>query len=73
MARHSSFSSEFRCQLARQFLEGVCRNASARAPVQPLAQTDSVVGPQVQGGEFTDELAETVRFAEYDHNYRCVR
>jgi hypothetical protein len=73
MARHSSFSSAFQCQLAREFLEGVCRNVSARAPVQPLVQSDSVVDRQVRGGELTDELAETVRFAEYDDNYRCVR
>ena len=67
MARHRSFSSEFKPQLAREFLEG-------HAGMHELARRYSLSRNLIrlwvrkyEAGEFTDELAEAVRIAEYEH------
>jgi transposase-like protein len=67
MARHRSFSSEFKRQLAREFLEG-------RAGMHELARRYSLSRNLIrlwvckyEAGEFTDERAEAVRIAEYEH------
>src|SRR6266478_7617844 len=66
MARHRSFSSEFKRQLAREFLEG-------RAGMHELARRYSLSRNLVrlwvrkyEAGEFTDEMAEAVRIAEHE-------
>ena len=66
MARHRSFSSEFKRQLSREFLEG-------RAGMHELARRHSLSRNLIrlwirkyEAGEFTDELAEAVRVAEYE-------
>ena len=67
MARHRSFSSEFKRQLAREFLEG-------HAGMHELARRYSLSRNLIrlwvrkyEAGEFTDEMAEAVRIAEYEH------
>ena len=66
MARHRSFSSEFKRQISREFLEG-------RAGMHELARRYSLSRNLIrlwvrkyEAGEFTDELAEAVRVAEYE-------
>ena len=66
MARHRSFSSEFKRQISREFLEG-------RAGMHELARRYSLSRNLIrlwvrkyEAGEFTDELAEAVRIAEYE-------
>jgi transposase-like protein len=66
MARHRSFSSEFKRQISREFLEG-------RAGMHELARRYSLSCNLIrlwvrkyEAGEFTDELAEAVRMAEYE-------
>ena len=66
MARHRSFSSEFKRQLSREFLEG-------RAGMHELARRYSLSRNLIrlwirkyEAGEFTDELAEAVRVAGYE-------
>src|SRR5262245_2401988 len=66
MARHRSFSSEFKRQLSREFLEG-------RAGMHELARRHSLSRNLIrlwirkyEAGEFTDEVAESVRVAEYE-------
>jgi transposase-like protein len=66
MARHRSFSSEFKRQTSREFLEG-------RAGMHELARRYSLSRNLIrlwvrkyEAGEFTDELAEAVRIAEYE-------
>src|SRR5260370_39327719 len=66
MARHRSFSSEFKRQLARECLEG-------HAGMHELARRYSLSRNLIrlwvrkyEAGEFTDELAEAVRIAEYE-------
>ena len=66
MARHRSFSSEFKRQISREFLEG-------RAGMHELARRYSISRNLIrlwirkyEAGEFTDELAEAVRIAEYE-------
>lgn len=66
MARHRSFSSEFKRQISREFLEG-------RAGMHELARRYSISRNLIrlwirkyEAGEFTDELAESVRIAEYE-------
>ncbi len=66
MARHRSFSSEFKRQMAQDYLEG-------RAGLHELARRYSLsrnlirlwIG-KYEAGEFTDELAESVHVAEYE-------
>ena len=66
MARHRSFSSEFKRQLAKEFLDG-------RAGLHELARRHSLSRNLIrlwirkyEAGEFTDEMAEAVRIAEYE-------
>jgi|SRR5262249_16813590 len=66
MARHRSFSSEFKRQISREFLEG-------RAGMHELARRYSLSRNLIrlwvrkyEAGEFTDELAVAVRVAEYE-------
>src|SRR5580692_3450220 len=66
MARHRSFGSEFKRQLAKEFLEG-------RAGMHELARRYSLSRNLIrlwvrkyEAGEFTDEMAEPVRIAEYE-------
>jgi len=66
MARHRSFGSEFKRQISRDFLEG-------RAGMHELARRYSISRNLIrlwirkdEAGEFTDELAEAVRIAEYE-------
>lgn len=60
MARHRSFSSEFKQQIAKEFLDG-------RAGLHELARRHSLSRNLIrlwirkyEAGEFTDELAEAV-------------
>src|SRR5713226_8559555 len=66
MARHRSFSSEFKRQLAKEFLD-------SRAGLHELARRHSLSRNLIrlwirkyEAGEFTDEMAEAVRIAEYE-------
>jgi len=66
MARHRSFGSEFKRQISREFLEG-------RAGMHELARRYSLSRNLIRlwvrkykAGEFSDELAEAVRIAEYE-------
>jgi transposase len=66
MARHRSFSSEFKRQIAKEFLDG-------RAGRHELARRHSLSRNLIQlwirkyeAGEFTDELAEAVHIAQYE-------
>src|SRR5271169_69575 len=66
MARHRSFSSEFKRQLATEFLDG-------RAGLHELARRYSLSRNllrlwirKYEAGEFTDELAEAVHIAQYE-------
>src|SRR6516164_1073392 len=66
MARHRGFGSEFKRQISREFLEG-------RAGMHELARRYSLSRNLIrlwirkyEAGEFTDELAEAVRVAEYE-------
>jgi len=65
MARHRSFSSEFKRQLAKEFLDG-------RAGLHELARRHSLSRNLIrlwirkyEAGEFTDELAEAV-YIQYE-------
>jgi transposase len=66
MARHRSFSSEFKRQLAKEFLDG-------RAGRHELARRHSLSRNLIrlwirkyEAGELTDELAEAVYIAQYE-------
>jgi transposase-like protein len=66
MARHRSFSSEFKRQIAKEFLDG-------RAGLHELARRHSLSRNLIrlwirkyEAGEFTDELAEAVHIAHYE-------
>ena len=66
MARHRSFSTEFKRQLAKEFLDG-------RAGLHELARRYSLSRNLIrlwvrkyEAGEFTDEMAEAVQVAEYE-------
>jgi transposase-like protein len=66
MARHRIFSGEFKCQIAREFLDG-------RAGMHELARRYSLARNLIrvwirkyEAGEFTDEVAGAVRTAEYE-------
>ena len=66
MARHRSFSSEFKRQVAQDYLEG-------RAGLHELARRYSLSRNLIrlwirkyEDGEFNDELAEAVHVAEYE-------
>jgi transposase-like protein len=66
MARHRSFGSEFKRQLAKEFLDG-------RAGLHELARRHSLSRNLIrlwvrkyEAGEFTDETAEAVQVAEYE-------
>lgn len=66
MARHRSFSPEFKRQLAKELLDG-------RAGLHELARRHSLSRNLIrlwirkyEAGEFTDELAEAVYIAQYD-------
>jgi transposase len=66
MARHRSFSSEFKRQLAKEFLD-------SRAGLHELARRHSLSRNLIrlwirkyEAGEFTGEMAEAVRIAEYE-------
>ena len=66
MARHRSLSSEFKRQLAKEFLYG-------RAGLHELARRHSLSRILIrlwvrkyEAGEFTSELAEAVHIAEYE-------
>jgi transposase len=66
MARHRSFSSEFKRQVAKEFLDG-------RAGLHELARRYSLSRNLIrlwirkfEMGEFTDELAEAARVVEYE-------
>src|SRR5258708_19958357 len=66
MARHRSFSSEFKRELAKEFLDG-------RAGLHELARRHSLSRNLIrlwirkyEAGEFTDELAEAVYIAPYE-------
>ena len=65
MARHRSFSSEFKRQIAQEFLE-------RRAGMHELAGRHTLSRNLIrlwirkyEAGEFNDEVAEAVRVAEY--------
>src|ERR1700680_4991184 len=67
MARHRSFRSEVKRQLAQEFLGG-------RAGLHELARRHSLSRNLIrlwirkyEAGEFTDELAEAVYIAQYEH------
>jgi transposase len=67
MARHRSFSSEFKRQLAREFLEG---HAGMHELARRYGLSRNLIRLWVrkyEAGEFTDEMAEAVRIAEYEH------
>ena len=64
MARHRSFGSEFKCQIA---------DLDGRAGLHELARRHSLSRNLIrlwirkyEAGEFTDELAEAVHIAEYE-------
>ena len=66
MARHRSFGSEFKRQLAKEFLDGL-------AGLHELARRHSLSRNLIrlwirkyEAGEFTDELAEAVQVAQYE-------
>jgi transposase len=66
MARHRSFSSEFKRQIAKEFLDG-------RAGLHELARRHSLSRNLIrlwirkyEDGEFNDELAEAVHAAQYE-------
>jgi len=66
MARHRSFSSEFKRQVAQDYLEG-------HAGLHELARRYSLSRNLIrlwirkyEAGEFTDELAESMQIAEYE-------
>jgi transposase-like protein len=66
MARHRSFGSQFKRQVAREFLDG-------RAGLHELARRYSLSRNLIrlwirkyEDGEFNDELAEAVHVAEYE-------
>lgn len=66
MARHRSFGSQFKRQVAREFLDG-------RAGLHELARRYSLSRNLIrlwvrkyEDGEFNDELAEAVHSAEYE-------
>jgi transposase len=66
MAQHRSFGSEFKRQIAKEFLDG-------RAGLHKLARRYSISRNLIrlwvrkfEAGEFTDELAEAVQAAEYE-------
>lgn len=66
MARHRSFGSGFKRQLAKEFLDG-------RAGLHELARRHSLSRNLIrlwirkyEAGEFTDEMAEAVHVAEYE-------
>ncbi len=66
MARHRSFGSDFKRQIAKEFLDG-------RAGMHELARRHSLSRNLIrlwirkyEAGEFTDELAESVHVAEYE-------
>jgi transposase len=63
MARHRSFSFEFRPQVVLDFLEG-------REWMRELARRHSLsqnlIRLWVQKGELTDEVVDAVRIAEYE-------
>ncbi len=66
MARHRSFSTEFKRQLAKEFLDGC-------AGLHELARRHSLSRNLIrlwvrkyETGEFTDEMAEAVQAAEYE-------
>jgi transposase-like protein len=66
MARHRSFGSEFKRQIAKEFLDG-------RAGLHELARRHSLWRNLIrlwirkyEAGEFTDELAEAVHIAKYE-------
>jgi transposase len=66
MARHRSFSSEFKRRIAQEFLEG-------RAGMHELARRHNLSRNLIrlwvrkhEAGEFSDELAQAVRVAEYE-------
>lgn len=66
MARHRSFSSEFKRQVAQDYLEG-------RAGLHELARRYSLSRNLIrlwirkyEAGEFTDELAESVHITQYE-------
>jgi transposase len=66
MARHRSFNSEFKRQLAKEFLDG-------RAGLHELARRHRLSRNLIrlwirkyEAGEFTDELAEAVYIAQYE-------
>jgi transposase len=66
MARHRSFSSEFKRQIAKEFLDG-------RAGLHELARRHSLSRNLIrlwirkyEAGEFTDEVAEAVHIAQYE-------
>jgi transposase len=66
MVRHRSFGSQFKRQVAREFLDG-------RAGLHELARRYSISRNLIrlwirkyEAGEFNDELAEAVHVAEYE-------
>jgi transposase len=66
MARHRSFSSEFKRRIAQEFLEG-------RVGMHELARRHNLSRNLIrlwvrkhEAGEFSDELAQAVRVAEYE-------
>ena len=50
MARHRSFSSEFKRQLTKEFFSGRTGLHETLAPAWSFAQSDSALDPQVRGG-----------------------
>jgi transposase-like protein len=73
MARHRSFSSEFKRQLAKEFLDG-------RAGLHELAHRHSLSRNLIrlwirkyEAGELTDELAEAVYIAQYERKISELR
>src|SRR5260370_8935053 len=66
MARHRSFGSEFKRQLAKEFLDG-SGGMHERARRHSLSRNLIRLWiRKYEAGEFTDELAEAVHIAEYE-------
>ena len=63
---HRSFSSEFKRQISREFLEG-CAGMHELARRYSLSRNlIRLWGRKYEAGEFTNKLAEAVQIAEYE-------
>ena len=66
MARHRSFSSEFKRQISREFLEGRSGMHELARRYSPSPNLIRIWVRKYEAGEFSDKLAEEVRIAEYE-------